>query len=270
MKAAFPLRIAILALCLIAGCATKPKTPPPAADTASLYAPLKPRAAIRIGGSDAAFAEVIAPVQETFEDENPSLRLEAVQGKAESELAALGNGSLDAIVSTLPLERLLSRTTEGGEPLNRNLFREVPIGKNQTVIYLNRGIKVKKLTKKQLKGIFTGKITNWKKAGGPNRHVVVVWSPADAGEDDAFIRQVLEREPVAANYVAAANAEEVRKKVMETPGAIGIGPNALVTHGLRVPHSPTVASSVVMITKGEPSPQVKKLLDLIEEAAFLQ
>lgn len=61
----------------------------------------------------------------------------------------------------------------------------------------------------------------------------------------------------------------MRKRVLETPGAIGIGPDALVSYGVRVPGSPTIASSVVLITKGEPAPKVQKLLDLVKEVAFL-
>ncbi|GAW65698.1 hypothetical protein GPEL0_01r0712 [Geoanaerobacter pelophilus] len=38
---------------------------------------------------------------------------------------------------------------------------------------------------------------------------------------------------------------------------------------MRVPDSPKLASSVVLITKGEPAPKVQKLLDLIRDVAFL-
>ena len=63
--------------------------------------------------------------------------------------------------------------------------------------------------------------------------------------------------------------EEVRKMVMGTPGAIGIGPNGLIGAGMRVPKSPTVESSVVFITKGEPSPKVLKLIELIKDVEFI-
>ncbi|WP_084154076.1 substrate-binding domain-containing protein [Citrifermentans bremense] len=254
MKHSFPFRMMIIGFCFLAGCATAQKN---SNDTDT----------IRIGG-DAALTEVIAPVAETFEEENPSLRLITLQSKPGTELAALQNDSLDAVVSTVSLERLLKRAAETGPAPAGALFREVPIGSNQTVVFLN-DIKIKKLTKKQLKAIFTGKITNWKKVGGPNRRIVVVWSPAADAENELFIREILQRERVVANYVPVANAEEMRKIVLETPGAIGIGPDALVSYGVRVPGSPKIASSVVLITKGEPAPKVQKLLDLIKDVAFL-
>jgi phosphate transport system substrate-binding protein len=245
----------IIGLCFLAGCATAHKNSNDA-DT------------IRIGGGDAALTEVIAPVIETFEEENPSLHLITLQSKPGTELAALESGSLDAVVSTVSLERLLMRAAETGSAPAGALFREVPIGRNQTVVFLN-DIKIKKLSKKQLKAIFTGKITNWKKVGGPNRRIVVVWSPAADAENELFIREILQHERVVANFVPVATAEEMRKKVLETPGAIGIGPDALVSYGVRVPGSPKIASSVMLITKGEPSPELQKLLELIKDAAFL-
>lgn len=255
MKHPFPFHMMIICFFFLAGCATAQKNSNDA-DT------------IRIGGGDAALSEIIAPVTETFEEENPSLRLVSLLSKPGTELAALENGSLDAVVSTVSLERLLKRAAETGTAPAAALFREVPIGRNQTVVFLN-DIKIKKLTKKQLKAIFTGKITNWKKVGGPNRRIVVVWSPAAEADNELFIREILQRERVVADYVPVANAEEMRRKVLETPGAIGIGPDALVSYGVRVPGSPKIASSVVLITKGEPAPKVQKLLDLIKDVAFL-
>lgn len=267
MKRSFLFCMTIIALCFIAGCATSQRKLPPAA-AARENQPAAPEM-VRIGGGDAALTEVISPVKETFEEENPSLRLVTVQSKLGTELADLSNGSLDAVVSTLSLERHLKRADENGPASAETLFREVPVGRNETVIFLNQGIKINKLTKPQLKAIFTGKITNWKKVGGPNRHIVV-WSPAAEGENDAFIGEILHRERVVDNFLPVATAEEMRAKVLEIPGAIGIGPNALVSRGVRVPGSPTVASSVVLITRGEPSPKVRKLLDLIEDVAFLR
>ena len=259
MKQLIALVIAPVAILFIAGCVEFQK------DTVKQSAAPE---VVRIGGGDAALTEVIVPVKETFEEENP-VRLVTVQSQPGTELASLANGSLDAVVSTITLGGFLARAAENGTVWDRKMFREVPVGTNETVVFLNQGVKIKKLTRKQLKGIFTGKITNWKKAGGPNRRIVVVWSPDAAGENEAFIRKVLEEEEVAPNFVSVANVEEMRAKVLETPGAIGIGPSVLVSRGVRVPGSLEVAASVVLITKGEPSPNVQKLLALIRDVAFL-
>uniref|UniRef100_C6E1D3 ABC-type phosphate transport system periplasmic component-like protein n=1 Tax=Geobacter sp. (strain M21) TaxID=443144 RepID=C6E1D3_GEOSM len=66
----------MIAPCFVAGCATAHKK---SHDVGT----------IRIVGGDAALTEVIAPVVEIFEEENPSLRLVAEQSKPGTELAAL-------------------------------------------------------------------------------------------------------------------------------------------------------------------------------------
>ncbi|QWV97422.1 substrate-binding domain-containing protein [Geomonas nitrogeniifigens] len=263
MKRSVSLCMLVIAVCFSAGCTTFKKDAANQTSTPEV---------IRIGGGDTALTEVIAPVKETFEDENPSLRLVTVQSKPGTELADLDSGSLDAVVSTLDLQTFLERAAANETALDGDEFREVPVGTNETVVFLNQGVKIKKLTRKQLKAIFTGKITNWKKVGGPNRHIVVVWSPAADGENELFIRKVLEGEQVVSRFLPVASVEEMRAKVLETPGAVGIGPSALVSRGVRVPGtgSLTVVASVMLITKGEPSPKVQKLLDLLKDVAFLR
>ena len=240
---------ALVIFFLLAGCAAPEKT-------------------IRVGGDDAALSGFIAPVKETFEEET-GMPLAVVQSRPGSELVDLQNGSIDAAVSTVAVDELIKEAARQNVTVDKAALREVRIGKNQTVIFLNKAIKVRKLSKKQLKAIFTGKITNWKRIGGPNRHVAVVWNPGAEVENEPFIREVLHGEPVTAAFHPATSAEEVRRKVMETPGAIGIGPYGLIAPVVRVPKSPTVASTVVFITKGEPSPEVQKLIELLKDVELI-
>ncbi|HEY6838879.1 MAG TPA: substrate-binding domain-containing protein [Geobacteraceae bacterium] len=223
---------------------------------------------IRIGGGDAALTGFIAPVKETFEEEN-GIPLVVVQSKPGNELVDLKTGSVDAIVSAVPVDELIKEAANSNFVVNRRELHEVQIGKNQTVIFLNRGIKIRKLTKTQLKGIFTGKIANWKKVGGPNRHIVVVWNPGGVQENERFVREVLQGAPIVSSFHGASSSEEVRTKVMGTPGAIGIGPSALIAPVVRVPKSPLMASAVVFVTNGEPSPRVQKLIDLLKDVEFM-
>ncbi len=45
-------------------------------------------------------------------------------------------------------------------------LRQTEVGRNNMVIFLHRKNRIRKLTKKELKAIFTGRVTNWKKLGG--------------------------------------------------------------------------------------------------------
>lgn len=48
------------------------------------------------------------------------------------------------------------------------------------------------LTLEQLRGIFTGKITNWSEVGGPNRPIKVINRPSESGTQQIFASQVLQ------------------------------------------------------------------------------
>ncbi len=120
---------------------------------------------IRVGGEEGVISGFVVPVQETFEEEN-GYALRMVRSRPGKELVDLEAGRVDVIVSEQPLAELLQEAAADRVVIDPALLRQVEIGRNSTVIFLHRKNRVRKLTKKQLKGIFTGRVTNWKKLGG--------------------------------------------------------------------------------------------------------
>jgi len=60
------------------------------------------------------------------------------------------------------------------------------IAKDGIAIVVNKDVDVDDLTKDQIKGIFTGEITNWSKVGGANAKIEVVVREEGSGTRDAF------------------------------------------------------------------------------------
>src|SRR6516162_5723037 len=58
-------------------------------------------------------------------------------------------------------------------------------------IKINSDVGLKNLTTAQLKGIYSGQITNWKDVGGPDMNIFVVDQPAGYGTRVAFEQYVL-------------------------------------------------------------------------------
>jgi phosphate transport system substrate-binding protein len=231
-----------------AGCATSPQV-------------------IRIGGEDAALSGFVLPAKETFEEEN-GIGLSITRCRPGEELVDLERKAVEVIVSAKPLEDLIRDAGREKVAIDPASLQQIEIGKNDTVVFLNKQSRIKRLTKKQLKGIFTGKITRWKKVGGANREIVVFWNTASA-ENDAFVKDILDGAPVVPTAVPVSSYEEVRRRVMATPGAIGVAPRGFVAPGVKVPKTPAVASSVILVTKGAPSPGVRKLLELLKEVQYI-
>lgn len=89
-------------------------------------------------------------------------------------------------------------------------------------VVVKKDITIKNLTQKQLIDIFTGKITNWKKVGGPDRKIVIINRPRSSGTRATFKKYALNgKEEAAGMSLMEDSSGTVRKTIAETPGAIG-------------------------------------------------
>jgi phosphate transport system substrate-binding protein len=87
---------------------------------------------------------------------------------------------------------------------------------------VNPEVTVSNLTQKQLIDIYSGKITNWKKVGGPNTNIVIINRPKSSGTRATFKKYALNGIEEAAGVALTEDSSgTVRKTIAETPGAIG-------------------------------------------------
>jgi phosphate transport system substrate-binding protein len=87
-------------------------------------------------------------------------------------------------------------------------------------VVVNPKLGVKALTKKQIRGLFNGNITNWKDAGGPDQKVVVVNRTRGSGTRIVFEKTVLAPEKVTETGLTEDATGTVISVVGQTPGAI--------------------------------------------------
>jgi len=151
---------------------------------------------------------------------------------------------------------------------------------------------VKGLSKAQLRDIYTGKISNWSKVGGPDLKIVVVSRDSASGTFEAFGELALERRRVRPDAIVQASNQGVASVVARAPGAVGYVGLGYVSSSLKAleidgiaPSRATVISNkypisrpLFMYTNGVPQGDVKGFIDflkspegqkLVEEAGFV-
>jgi phosphate transport system substrate-binding protein len=79
---------------------------------------------------------------------------------------------------------------------------------------------VSTLSKKQIQGIFSGKITNWKDAGGKDQAITVINRPASSGTRAVFVKTLMGTTELSKDTLTEDATGTVVQKVKQTAGAV--------------------------------------------------
>ncbi|MEW5744026.1 MAG: substrate-binding domain-containing protein [Nitrospirota bacterium] len=219
---------------------------------------------IKVGAGAAPTENVLKPIKEPFEKAT-GLKLTIIASGPKIALQDLEKGAVDAAAAGLSFDDWMAlMKKEGVEVRDAGGFQQALIGKDKIVTLVHKENTVAKLSKDQLKGIFTGKITNWKEVGGKDAPIIVVWGKLIPGTNSMYTKHIFDGEPVTKDILDATTAEDVRQNVAANPEAVGIGPMAVIDASVRSPETPEVARPITLLTKGNPAPNIQKLLDFIK------
>jgi phosphate transport system substrate-binding protein len=103
-------------------------------------------------------------------------------------------------------------------------FAQVTIGKDSIRVLAHKDNPVTTLSKEQLKGIFTGTITNWQEVGGPDLPILIVWGTLIPGTNSLFVKQILDGEAQTQAVLETATAADVQQTIMANLEAVGVAP----------------------------------------------
>ncbi len=89
------------------------------------------------------------------------------------------------------------------------------------VIVAHPGVVVNDLSREQVKGIFTGEITDWREVGGPDGTILVVVRDRASGTREMFDKEALDDEEVVSSAIESNSNGIVRETIAATPNSIG-------------------------------------------------
>lgn len=218
---------------------------------------------IKVGGGGASMATIFQPVKPQFEKAT-GITVINLQSSPKDGLADLLAGKVEIAAGAVTLDSMVAGVTKDGGKVDPAALVKHEVGTNRTVLFVHPSNTVAKLSKAQLKGIFTGKITNWKDVGGADKEIIVVWGKGTPGQNAQFTQLVLDGEPVAKDVLDSTNYAKIKETVSATPEAIGIDPFGMADNTVKVIDSdPLLTSPIIAVTLGKPSPKVQKLLDYV-------
>ncbi|MEI6061153.1 MAG: phosphate ABC transporter substrate-binding protein [Bacteroidota bacterium] len=171
---------------------------------------------IKIKGSDTVLP-LTQKEAEVYMKKTPEASIMVTGGGSGVGIAALLNGTTDIAQSSrsLKLDEKIKLQDAG------KAFKETIIAYDALAVIVNPGNKVTQLTREQLEGIFTGKITNWKEVGGDDMKMVVYSRETSSGTYEFFKEHVLKGKNYASSALLMPATGAIVQSVSQTKGAIG-------------------------------------------------
>lgn len=220
---------------------------------------------VRLHGSTTVQKRIMEPGKEALEKAT-GITLALVGNGTGSGLEDLVKGKCDAGMASEELvDAVSSMKAASGTEAPADLKPHV-ITSDVIKVILNKDNPVTKLSKEQLKELHTGKIANWKEVGGKDLAVIVVTSHAGSATKKVFQKTIMDGAP----YVTGAIEVETTRKEIENVEAFPEGIGAVSTGFINLPEykgkvkvaeTQEISRPLMLITKGEPSANVKKVLD---------
>lgn len=134
---------------------------------------------------------------------------------------------------------------------------------DEIIVIVHRENPVTSLTWKQLKGLHTGAIKNWKEVGGLDMPVKIVTSHSGSATRQFFQKTVMEGapyDPSAVTVNPTAREIEMVSRDLGAIGAVSMMFYVKFPQNTKVLHTERIVRPLGLITRGKPSEKVHKVI----------
>ncbi|MFA7382216.1 MAG: PstS family phosphate ABC transporter substrate-binding protein [Desulfurivibrionaceae bacterium] len=169
--------LALLLLIAITGCDSKPS---------QQAAPVQ---ALSIKGSDT-MVHLVSSWTEEFMKNHADTDISVTGGGSGTGIAAMINGTTDICAASRGMMEKEQKQAEA----NKVSPVETPVARDGIVLIVHPENQVNSLTINQLRLIYTGKISNWKEVGGPDKQILLLSRESSSGTFVFFQEHILNKE----------------------------------------------------------------------------
>lgn len=175
------------------------------------------------------------------------------------------DGNADIIICAAPSDEQLQYAKDNGVELEL-----VPVGSDAFVFIVNAGNPVDNITIDQIRGIYSGKITNWKELGGKNIPIAAMRRNKNSGSQTA-LEKIMGDIPIKPDYTALFGSPIGFSFRYYVTGMLGEGGVKILTINGIEPTPETIADGTYPVAgniyavyrKGETNENVKKAIDFM-------
>jgi len=219
---------------------------------------------IKIGAGAAPTENIFKKIQAPME-KAIGVKLVLISNGPSEALKELDKGAVEAASGGLTFPDWMAMMDKEGYAIpDKTVYKHRIIGKDVIKVLVNKDVTVKQLSNEQLKGLFTGKTKNWKEIGGPDKPVVVLLGSKIPGTQSVFQKQAMDGEPFTKEFKEGTTAEDLKSKVIATSGSICLGTLSQIDDTVNTPEISEFGRPIILITKGEPSPGITKMLEFLK------
>jgi phosphate transport system substrate-binding protein len=191
---------------------------------------------------------------EVYMNAHPDVSVQVTGGGSGTGISALINGTTDICDASRPMK---SSEREQLKARFSSLGVEVKAAKDGLSVYLNEASPVGELTLDQIKGIYTGEITNWKDVGGPDAKIVVYGRENNSGTYVFFRDHVLKGKDYTSTMQSLPGTAAVVNAVAKDKSGIGFG-GAAYAKGIKF----------VKVKKDAGSPGVAPSAETVKDGSY--
>lgn len=197
---------------------------------------------------------------ESFMKDNPSQTITVTGGGSGVGITALLEGTTDIAQLSRKIKfDEKKKLQEGGKTV-----KEIIAAYDALAVIVHPSNKVTNLTREQLEGIFTGKITNWKEVGGIDLKIIPYSRETSSGTYEFFKESVLQNKNYMNGIMSMPATGAIIQSISQTKGAIGYVGLAYLNKEVKAIHvsydgGKTFVEPSVVNAKNESYPIVRPL-----------
>jgi phosphate transport system substrate-binding protein len=190
---------------------------------------------------------------EVYMKAHPDIVLQVSGGGSGTGIAALLNGTTDVCQASRDMKQ---QEYDDGKAKGLNIFR-VAVALDGIAVFLNEQNPVKELSLEQLKGIYTGSITNWKDVGGPS-HAIILYGRENSSGTYAYFKEfVLKNDDYAEQTQTLPGTAAVVNAVAQDKFGIGYGG---IAYGKGVKYA--------AVKKDDKSPAIEPKMESVTDGTY--